>query len=579
MKKNNIIDEKSISTEVDALLDKIDTGAMMQIPISNWRLTLATECQVYVCGESYLAKKFDQINYKFCTKDEAKEILIDNLYALLRYKYFPSISEDIDDRIQKIVSNFTTNIKTTLEKVSFDEYADCNHIKMLPDYCIAFRNGVYNFKDGKWLFRYNVVELEGLSNKIYLYTKEYVVLWYMDYNFEPLDFKITDVSIGDFIEIMKELTKVERNYAFELLWNISHNAEDKFDFKRFKHLCEIIGYTCLQSFNEEFVMLIGTGQNGKNSLFDGCFTSKVVPKPINNSLEDIEEDKFITGSLENRYHNFFFETEEKTHSTCKVLKNITGSMYQTIHSKGVMKYSGIINCKWIFSANDQDKVKFSDTSTGFRRRINMMEIYYRWDKNKRFMKGTDYFDTTFSDSLAEIRNNPFNTTIFLYFAMYGIMFATKNFTENFKFSSNDWNETYTDIDLDLKERINGLDFSKILSYIKGGGQRAYNECEDLFYDLKQVRLSKSNTLKQIGYEGYDEMISALTNEEIRATYFADNDVLISVRILQNIIRDIRPAKTFSQDLKKTFNLRQYITINNRPYIKVSFIKNKMKIME
>lgn len=572
-------DEQKIIDEAEALINKIDSSTMATVPISQWRTILAEECQVYVFGESYLAKKFDQINYKFCSKDEAKEILIDNLYALLRYKYFPSISEEVDDRIQKIVSNFTTNIKTTLKKVSFDLSADCNIIKMLPDYCIAFRNGVYNFKDGKWLFRYNVVELDSLSNKIYLYDREYVILWYMDYNFEPLDFKISEVPINDFIDIMKELTKIDRNYAFELIYNISHNAEDKYDFKRFKHLCEILGYTCLQSFNEEFVMLIGTGQNGKNSLFDGCFTSKVVPKPINNSLEDIEEDKFITGSLENRYHNFFFETEEKTHTTCKTLKNITGSMYQTIHSKGIMKYSGIINCKWIFSANDQDKVKFSDTSTGFRRRINMMEIYYRWDKNKKFLKGTDYYDTTFSDSLAEIKNNTFNTTVFLYFAMYGIMYGTKNFTENFKFSSNDWNETYTDIDLDLKERVNGLDFSKILAYIKNGGQRAYNECEDLFYDIKQVKLSKSETLNKIGYNGYDEMISALTSEEVRTTYFADNDVLISIRILQNIIKDARPAKTFSQDFKKTFNIRNYTTINNRPYVRVSFIKNKMKIME
>ena len=568
-----------IKDEVNTLIEKVDTAVYAEVPISNWRKMLAEECQVYVFGESYLAKKFDQINYKFCSKDEAKEILIDNLYALLRHKYFPAISEEVDDKIQKIVSNFTMNIKTTLKKVSFDTNADCNIIKMLPDYCIAFRNGVYDFKDGDWLFRYHVLELEDLSNKIYLYTRDYVILWYMDYDFEPLDFKITDIGMPDFIDIMKELTKVDRNFAFELLWNISHNAENKFDYKRFKHLCEILGYTCLQSFNEEFVMLIGTGQNGKNSLFDGCFTSKVIPKPINNSLEDIEEDKFITGSLENRYHNFFFETEEKTHTTCKTLKNITGSMYQTIHSKGIMKYSGIINCKWIFSANDQDKVKFSDTSTGFRRRINMMEIYYRWDKNKKFLKGTDYYDTTFSDSLSEIKNNPFNTTIFIYFAMYGIMFGTKNFTENFKFSSNDWNETYTDIDLDLKERVSGLDFSKVLSYIKGGGQRAYNECEELFYDVEQTKLSKSKTLEDIGYRGYDEMIEALTNEEIRTTFFAENDVLMSVRILQNIIRDLRPAKSFSQELKKTYNIRQYTTINNRPYVKVSFIRNKLKILE
>ena len=559
------------------LKNKVDVSALMQVPLSNWRPILSRECQVYVCGEGYLAKRFDQINYVFCDKDVAKEILIDNLYALLRYKYFTLMTEDVDNRIKKIVDNFTANLKTTLKKVSFDQQADCDIVNLIPNYCIAFRNGVYDFKNDTWLFKYDIVSLDYLKNKIYLYDDKYVIMWYMNYDFEPLGISIEDTSINDFIEIMKELTKTRRNFAFELIYNMSHNEEDKYEFSRFKHLCEILGYSVLQDFCQAFVLMIGSGQNGKNSLFDGCFTNKVVPTPAANDMDSIENDRFITGSLQNKAHNIFLETSAKTYTESKMIKALTGSMYQTIENKGQNKYSGIINCKYIFAGNDQDKIKFSDNTTGFRRRINMFEIYYRWDSAKRFLKKGDYYDTTFSDTLTEIKEDSLNTTVFLYFAMYGIMFATNNFKTNFKFSSNDWNENYSDMDLDLKDKINELDINTILKYIKTG-PRAYQECEELFYDTKKVKLFKSNTLKSLGYEGYTGLIDMLISEEVRSAFFADNDVYISIRILQNIIHDMRPATTFTQDFKKVFNIKKFEMLSaNKPYIKVSFVKNKIKI--
>ena len=59
-------------------------------------------------------------------------------------------------------------------------------------------------------------------------------------------------------------------------------------------------------------MLIGSGQNGKNSLFDGCFSNRVIPRPAANDLDAIEGDRFITGALENKAHNIFLETSAKT---------------------------------------------------------------------------------------------------------------------------------------------------------------------------------------------------------------------------------------------------------------------------
>ena len=50
--------------------------------------------------------------------------------------------------------------------------------------------------------------------------------------------------------------------------------------------------------------------------------------------------------------------------------------------------------------------------------------------------------------------------------------------------------------------------------------------------MKKVKLFKSSTIKNLGYEGYTGMIEMLSNEEMRSAYFADNDVYISIRILQ-----------------------------------------------
>ena len=105
---------------IKELTQAVDTAALMKLSLSEWRPLLSKECQVYVFNESYLAKRFDQINFKFCGKNEAKEILIDNLYALLRFKYFTKPSEETDERIRDIVASFSANLKTTLKKVSFD---------------------------------------------------------------------------------------------------------------------------------------------------------------------------------------------------------------------------------------------------------------------------------------------------------------------------------------------------------------------------------------------------------------------------------------------------------------------------
>lgn len=565
-------------SKIEQIRTNVEANAAMSYSLSNWRILLAKECQVYVFGEIYLAKRFDQIHFTFCGKDTAKEILVDNLYALLRFKYFPKTSEEIDERIKKIVDSFTINLKTTLHKVSFDSDTDCEKINQLPDGCVAFRNGVYDFRNDKWFFKYDIIKLEALSNKIYLYRNDYIISWYMNYDFEPLPVSIQKFPINDFIGLMKSVTseKSNRNYCFELLYNICHDSLHRFSESRFVHLCEILGYTMLQSFSQNFIMLIGAGQNGKNSLFDGCFTNRLIPRPASNSMDAIENDRFVTGSLENKPLNIFLETSAKVYRESTMIKALTGSMYQTIEQKGVQKYSGIVNCKYVFAGNDQDNIKFTDTTRGFMRRINMYEIYYQWDSSKLFLKKGDYYDCTFSDSLKELTENTLNTTIYIYFAMYGIMHGTKNFTTNFGFSMNDWSTQYSDIDFDLKEKILRIGIEDILKHVKATIKSDLEDAKSVFYDSDGTRLYNSPSMSKLGVYTFEQMMKNFEDDEFCSAFFVENSVYIPVKLIQKLAIDIDSSSKFVSKLKKLFSTatfsRPYL---NRAYIKCTFRKQKL----
>lgn len=563
-------------SSMNEIANAVDASSLMDRPLANWRIVLANECQVFVFGENYLGKRFDAINFKFCDKTEAKEILIDNLYALLRFKYFPHPSEEIDKKIQDIVANFTMNLKTTLKKVSFDIDADCDIVSYLPDYCMAFRNGVWDFLNNKWFLKYDITYIEGLKNKIYQYNPYYIINWYINIDFEPLPITLEDTTLEEFIDLSKELSKDKHNYCFELLYNMSHDANDKYDYNKFLHLCEILGFLSQVSFNQNFVIFTGIGGNGKNSLFDGCFTYKVIPTPTSNSMDTYENDKFITGTLLNRFHNIYLEIGDKTKEfDSEKLKNITGSPYQTIEIKGEPKFNSILNVKNIWSSNSQDSLKFKDTSQGFRRRINIYEIFYSWDPKKRFLRKGDYYDTTFSQDLREIKADLMNVTMFVYFAMYGLKEATKNFTDNFEFSFNDWNLQYTDVDISLKEKLEKLRLYNIIDYLQNNYSEDYKY---LFYTLNKKLLYSIKDIKDLGYNSFKDFVFGFLGDiEATTNYFSENDVYLNLKLLQKVIGE---SSSFTSKLKKIYNIKVNNTIyNNQPYVKIRILNDKVLFID
>lgn len=577
--RETLVREK-ISDKLRSIDDAVSTSVYASYGIVEWQPVLAKECQVYVFNENYLAKRFDQINFQFCGKDVAKEILIDNLYALLRYKYFRKRDDETEKKIENIVKGFVANLKTTLIKVSFDEDTDCTKVRWLPDGCVAFRNGVYDFRNDKWLFAYEKIKIPALNSTIYLYDTTYIIPWFMNLDFSPIGLNVNDFTVEELVEFFKTLDEESQNYCFELMYNMAHDYEDKFSYDKFKHLCQILGYLCLQSFSQYFVLLIGSGQNGKNSLIDGCFTSRVIPQPANNDMESIEDDKFVGATLENRSHNIYLETTPDVKTKSKNLKAITGSMYQTVEAKGENKHSTIVNCKFLWAGNDQDKIKFSDTTVGFRRRINLYETWYRWDSKKRFMKLGDYYDTTFSDDLHEIKGDISNSIVFVYLAMFGIALGTEGYKHSFKFYQNDWKLQYTDVNLDLRDKIESVTISQLAKWMSDPRNREIGKM--MFYDISEKPLHESLTLKENGIivNNYEEFLNRfLKNEEACLNYFAEYDVYISVRLLQEAMKDVSQAAAFSQAIKKIYGINTFLYKNaNKPYVRARFTANKLRIV-
>ena len=62
-------------------------------------------------------------------------------------------------------------------------------------------------------------------------------------------------------------------------------------------------------------------------------------------------------------------------------------------------------------------------------------------------------------------------------------------------------------------------------------------------------------------------------------YFLEFDVYMSVRILQELVKDVGPAVTFSQAVKKIYGINNFLYKNgNRPYVKIRFQNNKLRII-
>lgn len=556
-----------------SLSQKIDQSYYMNFTMKDWRELLSREVNVYVYNNSYVAKRFDSINYEFCGVKEATEILQDNLYALLKYKYFPYQDDNIDKLINKIVKTFTENLKTTLIKISFEweQKTENKVIKELPISCVAFKNGVYDFDKNKWLFKICSQPLQTIQNTYYTYNNNYLILWYINIDFEDLSLDVKNLSSKDIKELFYKTTGELNNLAFNLIYNMSFNEDNVFSLNKFEHLCEILGYTLSSQFIQNFVLFIGTGSNGKNSLLDGCLSAHLYPRATSISLDSIEEDRFITGALENRYHNFFLESTGKTYYKTEMLKQLTGSTMQSVERKGENKRSGYINVKNIFSANNRDKIKFGDSTKGFLRRINLYEVFYQWDSKGDYLKLGNYLKTNISPDLRELKQNNINTITYIYLGMWGLCQATGGFKEPFYFTYNDYNTKYENINGEVKKLLTGFTIEDIIKIILQDGS------ESAFY-VDGKRLYMHPQFKRLFRIDKDESWKKCVNdEELLIEFLEDKNVWINLNQLKSIssLSKMTQAVFNSEVLKYTkSNPQSYF--NNQKYVELTLIGRRVK---
>lgn len=600
-------------TNVDRQTQIIDQQEAMNRSMVEWQQILAPECGVYNTKYGYIVKEFDSVIYQYIGREDkdARVYAQHNLVALLRHKYFRMVDDTSQDQIDKIVTWFCKNIYNNVCYMTInkdDPVRSSLRLDTLPPYCVAFANGVYDFKNNKFLLKYERIRIPTITNTMILYPK-YCIMWCFNYDFEPLPFGVTELSFDDFCDLMKDQEPTNANLTWQLFWNMAHDLNHTATKRRLIHLSQILGYIVNTDFVQNFVILIGSGQNGKNSLLDGACSHFLLPAPGQESLDSIEEDKFIGGTLRGLSHNICLETTPGVKKTSDQLKKLTGSNEYAIEEKGKTKATIPMNCKFVFSANNRENIKFSDQTQGFNRRCNLFELYYTWDYEHSFMKyNPDYYKCDLRPE--EMMRESMNNVLFVYLAMYGIMSATNGFTEPFKFSYNDWSDTYTDINTELADFFEYAFTPETLFrfWFDPTVELAENLQDITFYvtDSKAVKgVSKLNAYEEITQDygkksckelatilrqysnivDYDQDGNEMTIREMNGIrFFEQNDLYISIDYLRSLVKLLKPQlvtdnRTFVEDFGKTFKLKKIPKIaNNRQYVKARLLGRKVKFV-
>lgn len=607
---------KPQSSIVDKVTALTDTQEAMNRSFTEWMQILAPECGVYNTKYGYLAKECDDIAYKYIGRDDdsAKDIVRHNLTAILRYKYFKTLDDTVHKRIREIVQWFCADVYNNICYMTInrdDPVRGSLRRDTIPASAVAFANGVYDFKENRWLIKYERIKVPDIKNTIILYPK-YAVMWYFNYDFEPYDFSIEDVSFEEFCSAMKGVPAGDENLTWQLFYNMTHDAGHKESARRRQHFAEILGYTLMAPFVQAFVILVGTGHNGKNSIFDGAFSNFVIPAPGQESFDNIENDKFIGGTLKGLSHNISLETKPGVYKTSDQLKKLTGSDEFASEDKGKRKETIPLNCRFIFSANDQNNLKFGDHTTGFERRCNLFEIYYHWDKNHEYLNmASDYYKTEFQ--LDDIRRYTNNNKLFVYLGMYGIMSATQNFTKEFSFTYNEWSETYSDKDLevesffrneltaeDLFKRWNDpcMNVSNSVHQeafmiednsgaVKGGATKLISSndvqsfCPCNTWQELAKQFKSFDTLTDYDADGNE--IHAIEMKGI--TFLRDHDLYVSLEYLRSLMKIAQPYAVkdngykFNEIFRKALNIRKTLRLaQNKAYVRIRLRGTKVDFL-
>lgn len=500
-----------------------------------WRHILSKDINVYKTSSGkYIYREYDKISYSKCINFEGTLVpaIKKNVEMLLRYKYFndiytspnilsdPDLLGNIDKRMLEIKKSFVDFLESTISRVKLMDYNDYNEkllsfdnedsnrfemLRKLPDYAIAFNDGVYDFKNDCWLFKYSKINITSpiindFKGQIIEYEdKTFIIEWHIEMDFmdmigvyksilEALNIKsvcdLKESGIKDMFEYFRSESVFDINtynkkgkrvpnygITFALLNNMSHDEHLYLSYDKLVHLCQIMGYSLKNSFDSHFIYFIGSGGNGKDSLITGSFLKFLDEDSYTTiSISDINNDKFATSNLVDSHINVYMEnsTTNAVIKELQTLKALTGGNSVTVEAKGQQKTKVNINARVISAANNKDDLVFQDSSDGLIRRINMCEIFYTWDSDGDYLnKGNkDFYNVVYSPNFKEIYNNPFNLLTYIMFGMAGLAINTRDFTlDDSKFLYNDWSSKYIDLDIELRDKLDNIKIDDIYSVI------------------------------------------------------------------------------------------------------------------
>lgn len=608
-----------------------------------WRHILSKDINVYKTSSGkYIYREYDKISYSKCINFEGTLVpaIKKNVEMLLRYKYFndiytspnilsdPDLLGDIDKRMLEIKKSFVDFLESTISRVKLMDYNDYNEkmaslddeesnrfemLRKLPDYAIAFNDGVYDFKNDCWLFKYNKIDITSpiindFKGQIVEYEdKTFIIEWHIEMDFMDmidvyksilggLNIKsVCDLKEGGIkdmfdyfrsdnmfdINAFNKKGKRIPNYGitFALLNNMSHDEHLCLSYDKLVHLCQIMGYSLKNSFDSHFIYFIGSGGNGKDSLITGSFLKFLDDDSYTTiSISDINNDKFATSNLVDSHINVYMEnsTTNAVIKELQTLKALTGGNSVTVEAKGQQKTKVNINARVISAANNKDDLVFQDSSDGLIRRINMCEIFYTWDSDGEYLnKGNkDFYNVIYSPNFKEIYHNPFNLLTYIMFGMAGLAINTRDFTlDDSKFLYNDWSSKYIDLDIELRDKLDNIKIDDIYSVILNPKFKTilnnfacditpFNRFLCSTQDRNRTKYLNENTylLSEFGTNTFlSSVIEAYVNpkdqdeSEYSRRFFNDFIYMyIPIEIIQAVVEDDSKPVAFTKVIKKYF---------------------------
>ena len=160
--------------------------------------------------------------------------------------------------------------------------------------------------------------------------------------------------------------------------------------------------------------------------------------------------------------------------------------------------------------------------------------------------------------------------------MYGILSATKKFTKNFQFTTNDWNDKYFDIDIDLKEKINSITCDDVADFMSRSEDRL-KDCASMWYTASKCRLQNSSVMTNYEVDSMETLVRFFRSQEETTSFFANYDIFLSLRHLQLLIGKPMAAREFTNEIKRIYNPVIEPIYNNKSYVRCTFVNGRLKI--